>query len=343
MRFGRCAAGSFGARDCAGDPLTGNAATLRRQRPLTGHPTGTVPTPIRNGEGRGNLSDPCGKGRFGAPLMTTRRQIRIAGALALGAGAALAARAYARRGRGGPDDRRAAYEPVNTLKPVSEGIWIVDGEPIHAMGLVLPVRMTVVRLAGGDLLLHSPVEPGPELARAVGRLGPVRHLLAPTTAHWKFLKDWQSAFPEATSWAVPGLGDRLQVRASSLRIDRELGEVAPAEWSPTVRQGLVRGPGFCEAFLFHQPSRTLVLADLVQNMEPARLPPVSAAVARLARATAAGPAAHIRLILTLGGRRSREDVRRMVALEPEKVVFAHGRWFAGNGSERLRRAFKAFL
>ena len=42
------------------------------------------------------------------------------------------------------------------LRPVADGIWIVDAGHINAAGLSLPVRRTVIRLTSGDLLLHSP-------------------------------------------------------------------------------------------------------------------------------------------------------------------------------------------
>jgi len=271
--------------------------------------------------------------------MRHSRQIGIGGALALTGAAAFAIAAWARGKPRATEIGRIAYTPTNTLKGVGEDIWIVDGEPISAMGLVMPLRMTVIRLGDGTLLLHSAIRWTPDLAAKIAELGPVRHLVAPTIAHWKFLKDWQRACPDAVSWAVPGLRDRLQVRASGLRIERELDVTAPKEWSSDLQQGLVRGTGFVEAYLFHKPSRTLVLADLVENLEPARLPPVSAAAARLARATDGRPAAHVRAAILLGGSQARQDIREMVALEPEKVVFAHGDWFADNGAAQLRRAF----
>jgi hypothetical protein len=49
------------------------------------------------------------------------------------------------------------YPPLDTLKPVTKDVWIVDSGPMTAMGFVpLPIRMTVVHLNNGSLLLHSP-------------------------------------------------------------------------------------------------------------------------------------------------------------------------------------------
>ena len=58
------------------------------------------------------------------------------------------------------------YEPLYILKPISENIWIVDGDLIE-MDVVLTklpfsTRMTVIKLANGQLWCHSP-------SREIGR------------------------------------------------------------------------------------------------------------------------------------------------------------------------------
>jgi hypothetical protein len=38
------------------------------------------------------------------------------------------------------------YAPLDILKHLGEGIWIVDSGPLHAVGVIpLPVRMTTIR------------------------------------------------------------------------------------------------------------------------------------------------------------------------------------------------------
>ena len=43
----------------------------------------------------------------------------------------------------------------------------------------------------------------------------------------------------------------------------------------------------------------------------------------------------------LGHRRAfRRAVARMLAWQPERVIIAHGRWYAEDGARELRRAFR---
>ncbi len=231
------------------------------------------------------------------------------------------------------------------LTQVSNDIWIFDAAPIQAAGLPMPLRMSVVRLSSGDLLLHSPVKYSPALRAQLERLGTIKYLLAPNVAHWMFLRDWQTAVPELVTFAVPGLASRNQVRRSGVRIDRELGDGTPGEWANDVETVLVMAPFFCEAELFDKRSRTLILTDIVQNVDPGMFPGPSRPVAGLLGITRPGGMApvYLRLLLRLGGRSVEAAARRMVSFAPEKVIFAHGDWFDSRGTERLRHSLRWLL
>jgi hypothetical protein len=77
------------------------------------------------------------------------------------------------------------------MTQVTSEIWIIDDRPIQVAGLPIPVRMTVVRLTGGGLLLHSPTRYSDDLRAKLEQIGPIQFLLAPSVAHWIFLHDWQ--------------------------------------------------------------------------------------------------------------------------------------------------------
>ncbi len=234
---------------------------------------------------------------------------------------------------------------IASLSRVTDDIWVVDDKPINAAGLQLPVRMTVIRLSNGDLVLHSPVRYSLSLRQELERLGRIRYLLAPNIAHWMFLPEWQRQLPQAAILAARGLAARRQVRAAGLRIDRELGDTTPQEWATDLETVSVNAPMFSEIELFDRRSRTLVLTDLVQNLDPHRLSAANAAAANLLGiAKPAGKApVYLRLLLRLGGRSVRAAAERLVKLAPERVIFAHGDWFETQATARLRRSLRWLL
>jgi hypothetical protein len=233
------------------------------------------------------------------------------------------------------------YPPIDHLKPVAENVWLVDSGPMTTLGLSMPVRMTVIRLASGDLLLHSPTQFSFPLKAELDALGPIRHLVAPNIAHWTFIETWQSHCPEAETWAAPGLKERGAVARSRLRIDHVLSEQAPPAWAGEIAQVVVPGAAnFHEVAFFHQASRTLVLTDLIVNLEPKKLPPHMAVGARLIGSAAPGGKAPIYLRLVIAAQRQAASraAQQLLAFAPERVIFAHGDWFETTGTERLREA-----
>lgn len=238
-----------------------------------------------------------------------------------------------------PDE--IAYPPVDVLKPVADDLWIVDSGPIRAGGLPLPIRMTVIRLPAGGLMLLSPTRFGFKLKEQLEEHGPVAHLVAPNSVHWTFVKEWQTHLPNAVTWAAPGLRHRGPVRQAGVSLDRDLGAEAPADWAEVVEQVVVPGAGgFAEVAFLHKPSRTLVLTDLVQNLETGKLPLLMRPAIRLAGSAAplGGTPIYLRAVVKLKGRKAKAAAGRLVALNPERVVFTHGRWFERDGAAQLRRA-----
>jgi hypothetical protein len=241
---------------------------------------------------------------------------------------------------------QVTYPPLNVLKPVADGVWIVDSGPLRTMGVPFPLRMTVIRLADGGLWVHSPTPYDDALRREMEQVGPIRHLIAPSFSHWMYVAAWQKACPTAFTWAAPRLRERRQVRNSGVRFDRELTTASPSDWSDEIEQTVVPGGlEFREVDFFHVPSRTLVLVDLVLNIEPARLPPPLRPIVRLlgVMAPEGRAPAHLRWIIGLRRRDAAEAAARIVAWEPERVIFAHGAWWEKNARTELRRSLRWLL
>jgi hypothetical protein len=238
------------------------------------------------------------------------------------------------------------YPPLDTPKRIAEDLYIVDSELPGAMGAVLPARMTVVRLPGGDLLLHSPTRFTPALQTELEQLGRIRHLVAPNVAHWTFLNEWQRACPDVVTWAAPGLRKRSQVRKSGVRLDHDLAAIAPDEWGGAIALATMPGGfGFREIALFHRPTRTLLLTDLVVNLEARKVPAAIRPFARLLGITAPDgmPPAYLRAVINVQRPAAVAAAERLLAMDPQRVIFAHGRWFEQDGAALLRRSLRWVL
>ena len=235
----------------------------------------------------------------------------------------------------------AAYPPLNTPKAIADGVWIVDAKPIRAMNvMVVPLRMTIFKLGNGDLLIYSPTRYRETLRAAIEKLGPIRHLVAPSTGHWMFVKEWQEKCEEAKTWAVPELASRKAVRDAGIRFDALLGPQPPEDWAGEIEHVLFRGPGYGELDMLHKASGTLVVADTLLEVHAARLPPVSRAMAIVAGiCTPIGRApAQLRALLSLNREANAAAARRLIALAARRVVPAHGDIIEVDVAEHLRHS-----
>jgi hypothetical protein len=239
------------------------------------------------------------------------------------------------------------YPPLDVPKPVAEDVWIVDSGPQTVFGVLhLPVRMTVLRLADGRLWLHAPTRWRSVLVDALEDLGRIRHLVAPNGAHWTHLFGWHNACPSALVWAAPGVARKLRRARQPVPIRAELGDAPPGDWAGQIEQAAFRGRGgFTEIAFFHRASGTLVLADTVQALEPARLDPPTRLFARAVGATRGETPAHLRRVFGDAAHRAanRAAAERLLAWAPRRVILAHGAWFRDDAPARLERAFAWLL
>lgn len=241
--------------------------------------------------------------------------------------------------------KRTGYEPLQVLKPVAPDIWIADGSWIKFYGVPFPTRMTVVRLANGDVWVHSPIDIENGLAEAVSALGPVRYLIAPNWIHYAWLPVWQQHFPEATTYVSPGVLERAESRGVMLPFSEALGNEPVARWSAEIEQRLAESDYHKELVFFHRPSRTLILTDLLENFELQKMPWWTRPLLKLGGVC--DPDGRMPRDMAAGFKRRPGHIRKlvqdMIDWNPEKIILAHGRWYEKNGAEELKRAFRRFL
>ncbi|PIE16067.1 MAG: DUF4336 domain-containing protein [Rhodobacterales bacterium] len=238
------------------------------------------------------------------------------------------------------------YSPLNTLKPVAEDIWLVDGPAIRFYGVPFTTRMTVIRLENGDIWLHSPTQIDPALKAQIDALGPVRHLIAPNWIHYAYINQWRTAYPEARSHVAPGVKQRAHKMGVALTIDAELSQQAPEAWQGQIAQMLVEGSSYHrEVVFFHIRSKTLILTDLCENIPKHLLPWWVRPLAWLGGVLAphGGTPRDMRLTFRKGHQELRTAVLQMIDWAPERIIIAHGNWMKTDGVAHLKRIFRWVL
>lgn len=225
------------------------------------------------------------------------------------------------------------------LKQVADNLWIYQGRCVSFYGFPFPTRMTVVRLPDERLWVHSPEKLTLELQQALSMLGHVAYLISPNKLHHLFLDEWLVAYPEAKSFAAPG----LIKKRPELRFDAELSDRAEEAWCDEILQTLFRGsPIMQEVVFFHKASSTLILTDLIENFDPSSLNFWQRSLAYVAGILAPKGRTPIdwRLSFRLGSRvQARAALSTMLGWQPQNIILSHGQCIIGNGSEFLADSF----
>jgi hypothetical protein len=197
--------------------------------------------------------------------------------------------------------------------------------------------MIVVRLTSGKLWVNSPVEataPDLEMLRAWGEIG---FLVSPTRLHVWRLEPWMRLAPQAEVWLPPQIPRSFR----HLRHTGILGDEPPRAWSDDFAQVVFRGNILLEeVFFFHRASRTLILADFIQNYPPVAGHPLQNALKKMAGVAApdGGVPLDIRLSF-LHRRAARRSLAQVLAWDFANLVIAHGTCVHTIGREMFERAF----
>jgi len=224
------------------------------------------------------------------------------------------------------------------LRELAKEIWVAD-RPQRFYGLEVGTRMTVIRLADGSLLLHSPIELDADLRRELDALGRVRFAVAPNRVHHLYAGKVADAYPESRLWIGPG----LERKRPDLVYVSVLGDDAPVEWSGQVDQTFFRGrPYENEVVFFHRASRTLMLCDLAFNFGPRAAAPTRLLMKLMRSYGRFGPS-KLDLLLIRDRSAARQSLERILGWDFDRVVVAHGDVLESGGHEALREGYSWLL
>lgn len=224
------------------------------------------------------------------------------------------------------------------MKALAPDIWVAD-RPQTFYGLPVGTRMTVIRLSGGRLLLHSPVALDEGLRQELDSLGQVRFVVAPNRVHHLYAGEVAKLYPEARLWVAPG----LERKRPDLVFEAVLGDDAPPEWRDEVQQTFFRGrPYENEVTFFHRASRTLILCDLAFNFGPQ-----TAALTRLLmlliRSYGRFGPSKLDPLLIRDRAAARQSLERILGWDFDRVVVAHGEILERGGHQALREGYAWLL
>ncbi|MEM1034683.1 MAG: DUF4336 domain-containing protein [Myxococcota bacterium] len=219
------------------------------------------------------------------------------------------------------------------LKRWDENLWTADGELRAPLGIVFPIRMTVVR-SGRSLTLISPIALDAALTAELAECGEVEALVSPNLMHHLFLPAAVERFPNAEVYGPQG----LEKKQPSLSFS-PLPDHGGAPFSDALDIFAIEGiPALTEHAFWHPSTRTLVVTDLIFNLQGAKNW-ISRFVFGRISGVLGGPA-QSRLVkwATKDRPAAGRSVEHLLALDFNRLVMAHGEVLDDGGKDALAAA-----
>lgn len=216
------------------------------------------------------------------------------------------------------------------LHPVAANLWITS-IPHRFIGLHLGTRMTVIRLASGALVLHSPVPVSDELRREIEAIGPVRHIICPNLFHHVYAADAKAAFPDAQLHGP----EKLQRKRKDMKFDAVLSDVPHPDWQGELLPLTVQGSMLHETLFYHPATKTLISCDLVENFSHCDHTPTRWYLQAGGIFGKVGWHPLLRLVY-LNRRKARQSIEQLFEWPFERVILAHGDVITDNARQAVR-------
>ncbi|EME39365.1 hypothetical protein DOTSEDRAFT_139159 [Dothistroma septosporum NZE10] len=214
-------------------------------------------------------------------------------------------------------------------------------------------RATAIRLSDGKVLLLNPIQLDQQIERKLTSLGGV-HYIASDLGHHLYISQYTSRWPEAKTIGVPGLASKRKDVHWDFINGAEGQSLTPEDafnFTSDIETVLFTGFITHAVAWYHKESRTLIQSDLMMNLPcTEQYAPSSSHCGLFSQlfGQQANPwsvwfRVLIYYVASVNYRLMRQDVKRVVEWEIDRVIPCHGDVFEERCEEAWKSVYKWFL
>lgn len=198
----------------------------------------------------------------------------------------------------------------------------------------MPLRSTLVKLNSGQNILISPVKFDENQLKQLLQ-SPPTHIVAPNNFHHFYIVKASELFPNAKLLAAPG----LQQKRADIKWAGTLDEQTWPHHDELQMIFVAGAPKYNECVFYHKPTRTLITTDLFFNFK--NLPNNFGHLIYKIMGSFNKPAvSRLLKILTKDKVQLQKDLKRVLDLDFDRLVMAHGEVIESGGKELFTKALK---
>ncbi len=213
---------------------------------------------------------------------------------------------------------------------ITDNLWVIDGDFSHGMGR----RMTVIKMANENLLVHNAIKLRPDSLTWLNTLGQVATIMIPNAFHAVDALWFSEQYPEATIYAPK---KKQQMLSDAERTHKPLEEFPQsADFESIYIEGTVAQ----EIALLHKPSRSLILTDMAFNLMH-----IDGFMTKLFASLfningRFGPSRLMKWAFVKDKQRFYHSIRAVFDLDFDRVIVNHGDIFENDAKAAYLKGFK---
>jgi hypothetical protein len=244
------------------------------------------------------------------------------------------------------------YRQTGLIEYVQDSVWVAQ-QPLSFYGKQFGARMTVLKIEKDDeLVVYSPIRLTESIKQEIEELGNVAYIIAPNCLHHLFLDEWIAAYPNCQTFVGP---DVLKRRPDLLDQQTQIVELGKTEDRFRTNRLLsdckdiefvaFHGHAFLnEIVLFHRPSSTLMVCDMIENFSSLDIPSWRDRLGLSMALMLDRPTPPNDWKLTVEDQEAiKNTVEAILSWDFNRIVIAHGRLIEKNAKAIFRDAFAFVL
>lgn len=206
--------------------------------------------------------------------------------------------------------------------------------PLNLFGMKVGRNVTLFRLRSGKLVIHSTAPFTEADVTAIREFGEPGWLLDATNFHDTLARPGVAAYPDLPYLVPEGFPLAGKLKTHPL-------EEVPSEWKGELKVIKIDGmPSINEHAFYHPESKTLVIADLLFNL-PDSVGAFTLGFLGLISGIKKHPGNSRMFRLAIKNREAFErSLQRLLALDFEQIIVAHGEPITDDAKETLARVFR---
>jgi hypothetical protein len=218
---------------------------------------------------------------------------------------------------------------LSNLIEIGKNCWVIEASKKSPLGR----RMTIIKCQNDDLFIHSCIKLESEQLNSLKDLGRVKWILVPNNYHTKDIAWFSRQFPEAEVLCTSPITKKLhRLGLSGLTL---LPHCFPDELLEVLSFKIMESVKNTEIECFHAESKSLIVTDLVFNLNVKHMSFVSKFFHKLNQSDRFGPTKLFKKLFLLNKTIFLEEIDELLSLDFDKIILSHGDIINDHAKEKL--------